>query len=74
MRNIVILNSLHFSYPLPILMRVSYNTLIVKQNTSDYYKYKENRRVGERKGNKKLQWNGGSPLRRMIDFVSKLLF
>lgn len=41
MRNIVILNSLHFSYPLPILMRVSYNTLIVKQNTSDYYKYKE---------------------------------
>lgn len=40
MRNIVILNSLHFSYPLPILMRVSYNTLIVKQNTSDYYKYK----------------------------------
>ncbi len=42
MRNIVILNSLHFSYPLPILMRVSYNTLIVKQNTSDYYKYSEN--------------------------------
>ena len=42
MRNIVILNSLHFSYPLPILMRVSYNTLIVKQNTSDYYKYKDN--------------------------------
>ena len=42
MRNIVILNSLHFSYPLPILMRVSYNTLIVKQNTSDYYKYTEN--------------------------------
>lgn len=42
MRNIVILNSLHFSYPLPILMRVSYNTLIVKQNTSDYYKYKKN--------------------------------
>lgn len=41
MRNIVILNSLHFSYPLPILMRVSYNTLIVKQNTSDYYKYME---------------------------------
>ena len=41
MRNIVILNSLHFSYPLPILMRVSYNTLIVKQNTSDYYKYKD---------------------------------
>ena len=39
MRNIVILNSLPFSYPLPILMRVSYNTLIVKQNTSDYYKY-----------------------------------
>jgi hypothetical protein len=23
---------------------------------------------------KKLQWNGGSPPRRMIDFVSKLLF
>ena len=44
MRNIVILNSLHFSYPLPILMRVSYNTLIVKQNTSDYYKYTENYR------------------------------
>lgn len=44
MRNIVILNSLHFSYPLPILMRVSYNTLIVKQNTSDYYKYKEDYR------------------------------
>ena len=43
MRNIVILNSLHFSYPLPILMRVSYNTLIVKQNTSDYYKYTEKR-------------------------------
>ena len=42
MRNIVILNSLHFSYPLPILMRVSYNTLIVKQNTSDYYKYMNN--------------------------------
>ena len=42
MRNIVILNSLHFSYPLPILMRVSYNTLIVKQNTSDYYKYTDN--------------------------------
>ena len=42
MRNIVILNSLHFSYPLPILMRVSYNTLIVKQNTSDYYKYTHN--------------------------------
>ena len=41
MRNIVILNSLHFSYPLPILMRVSYNTLIVKQNTSDYYKYNQ---------------------------------
>lgn len=43
MRNIVILNSLHFSYPLPILMRVSYNTLIVKQNTSDYYKYNKYR-------------------------------
>ena len=43
MRNIVILNSLHFSYPLPILMRVSYNTLIVKQNTSDYYKYSDKR-------------------------------
>jgi hypothetical protein len=27
---------------LPILMRVSYNTLIVKQNTSDYYKYTDN--------------------------------
>ena len=38
----MILNSLHFSYPLPILMRVSYNTLIVKQNTSDYYKYTHN--------------------------------
>ena len=53
MRNIVILNSLHFSYPLPILMRVSYNTLIVKQNTSDYYKYNEmkanhNRKNGEK--------------------------
>ena len=44
MRNIVILNSLHFSYPLPILMRVSYNTLIVKQNTSDYYKYSDKKR------------------------------
>ena len=49
MRNIVILNSLHFSYPLPILMRVSYNTLIVKQNTSDYYKYMDKKReIGER--------------------------
>lgn len=46
MRNIVILNSLHFSYPLPILMRVSYNTLIVKQNTSDYYKYRKNSSFG----------------------------
>jgi hypothetical protein len=55
MRNIVILNSLHFSYPLPILMRVSYNTLIVKQNTSDYYKYTKNRWVGERNVHKKLQ-------------------
>ena len=45
MRNIVILNSLHFSYPLPILMRVSYNTLIVKQNTSDYYKYMEKKQI-----------------------------
>ena len=45
MRNIVILNSLHFSYPLPILMRVSYNTLIVKQNTSDYYKYSDISRI-----------------------------
>ena len=45
MRNIVILNSLHFSYPLPILMRVSYNTLIVKQNTSDYYKYRKKIKV-----------------------------
>ena len=45
MRNIVILNSLHFSYPLPILMRVSYNTLIVKQNTSDYYKYTNFRQI-----------------------------
>ena len=47
MRNIVILNSLHFSYPLPILMRVSYNTLIVKQNTSDYYKYRQTLRTPE---------------------------
>ena len=47
MRNIVILNSLHFSYPLPILMRVSYNTLIVKQNTSDYYKYTDFRWILE---------------------------
>ena len=47
MRNIVILNSLHFSYPLPILMRVSYNTLIVKQNTSDYYKYNHIFLIGE---------------------------
>lgn len=52
MRNIVILNSLHFSYPLPILMRVSYNTLIVKQNTSDYYKYTQNRWGGEKKKTK----------------------
>lgn len=51
MRNIVILNSLHFSYPLPILMRVSYNTLIVKQNTSDYYKYTKNH------PSKELFWN-----------------
>ena len=39
MRNIVYQSTLPISYPLPILMRVSYNTLIVKQNTSDYYKY-----------------------------------
>ena len=30
MRNILILNSLAFSYPLPVLMRVEYNSLIVK--------------------------------------------
>ena len=42
MRNIVYQSTLPISYPLPILMRVSYNTLIVKQNTSDYYKYKQN--------------------------------
>lgn len=41
MRNIVYQSTLPISYPLPILMRVSYNTLIVKQNTSDYYKYSE---------------------------------
>ena len=54
MRNIVILNSLHFSYPLPILMRVSYNTLIVKQNTSDYYKYTNKpagKKIRAKKGN-----------------------
>ena len=51
MRNIVILNSLHFSYPLPILMRVSYNTLIVKQNTSDYYKYSEKQGAWQRNAN-----------------------
>ena len=39
MRNIVILNSLAFSYPLPVLMRVSYKSLIVIQDTSDYHKY-----------------------------------
>ena len=39
MRNIVILNSLAFSYPLPVLMRVEYNSLIVKQSTSNYHKY-----------------------------------
>ena len=30
MRNIVILNSLEFSYPLPVLMRVFYKALIIK--------------------------------------------
>ncbi|EEB24551.1 hypothetical protein BACDOR_02981 [Phocaeicola dorei DSM 17855] len=29
MRNMVVLNSLPFSYPLPVLMRVSYKLLIV---------------------------------------------
>lgn len=38
MRNIVILNSPAFSYPLPVLMRVEYNSLIVKQDTSNYHK------------------------------------
>ena len=42
MRNIVILNSLAFSYPLPVLMRVSYKSLIVIQDTSDYHKYRQN--------------------------------
>ena len=42
MRNIVILNSLAFSYPLPVLMRVEYNSLIVKQSTSNYHKYSDN--------------------------------
>ena len=57
MRNIVILNSLHFSYPLPILMRVSYNTLIVKQNTSDYYKYNENVQLSTQNYIKKSRLN-----------------
>ena len=43
MRNIVILNSLAFSYPLPVLMRVEYNSLIVKLSTSNYHKYKKSR-------------------------------
>lgn len=74
MRNMAVLHSPAFSYPLPVLVRVLFNLLIFKGKILYYNKYKENRRVGERKGNKKLQWNGGSPPRRMIDFVSKLLF
>ena len=30
MRNMVVLNSLAFSYPLPVLMRVFYKALIIK--------------------------------------------
>lgn len=64
MRNIVILNSLHFSYPLPILMRVSYNTLIVKQNTSDYYKYshKSGQLVSDRGKSQFFMLSVASPL------------
>lgn len=59
MRNIVILNSLAFSYPLPVLMRVEYNSLIVKQSTSNYHKYTENYTAGQvlpffSRGNKRL--------------------
>ena len=30
MRNMVVLNSLAFSYPLPVLMRVFYKALVIK--------------------------------------------
>lgn len=71
MRNIVILNSLHFSYPLPILMRVSYNTLIVKQNTSDYYKYIEIKSFGTRMSEPKTA--ADSQFRLSTDSPAKML-
>lgn len=57
MRNMAVLHSPAFSYPLPVLVRVLFNLLIFKGKILYYNKYTQNRRVGERKGNKKLQWN-----------------
>ena len=43
MRNMAVLHSPAFSYPLPVLVRVLFNLLIFKGKILYYNKYKENR-------------------------------
>lgn len=47
MRNMAVLHSPAFSYPLPVLVRVLFNLLIFKGRILYYNKYKEKRRIYE---------------------------
>lgn len=45
MRNMAVLHSPAFSYPLPVLVRVLFNLLIFKGKILYYNKYRENNRI-----------------------------
>lgn len=45
MRNMAVLHSPAFSYPLPVLVRVLFNLLIFKGKILYYNKYKEKKQV-----------------------------
>lgn len=52
MRNMAVLHSPAFSYPLPVLVRVLFNLLIFKGKILYYNKYKK---LKEKKGKKKIK-------------------
>lgn len=51
MRNMAVLHSPAFSYPLPVLVRVLFNLLIFKGKILYYNKYSERGREGIKKDN-----------------------
>ena len=69
MRNMAVLHSPAFSYPLPVLVRVLFNLLIFKGKILYYNKYRKklrnSGRFGRNKTNKKEDRHPDAPLRKL---------